>query len=213
MRRAFLFVQCYIFCGEREVTTARHSLTSVDKEIKKNLFRLDLIDIDSPERIIIILMNDDLLSCPAKGSRSSLDKSIHSGRLDLVLGAAGKPEELPGEFGSSLYRYFNAFQVFVIGMFWAGVYAYQGYPSLNAHEQVVKIMGDATGQGSNCFHLLRMAELSCEFFLLIIGADLIRNVATDPHNEGWSSFGVPEHRASIVQCYIRSVLSLQPVFE
>ena len=38
---------------------------------------------------------------------------------------------------------------------------HQGCIPLNSHENVIEVMGDATGQRSNGFHLLCLLELSC----------------------------------------------------
>jgi hypothetical protein len=81
------------------------------------------------------------------------------GRPHLVFPAAGEPQDLPCQLGSAHDRFFDIFQVGHVAVVGLLVEHDQGDVSLNAHQQVVEIMGDAPGQGADGLHLLGLPGL------------------------------------------------------
>src|SRR4030042_2584211 len=110
-------------------------------------------------------MNMNLFSRPAEQIQSPADKRIDVRRLDFILPPAGASKKLFGQLCTGPDLLLDAFKFVVMGIMGVHIQEYQRGVSLNAHKQIIKIMGDTTGQGSYRLHLLRLQELDLHFLL------------------------------------------------
>ena len=104
-------------------------------------------------------MDGDLLAGPAKGFCRLFYMTGQIYGLDLIVALAGIPQQLAGEAGATLDLLFDVLQSFGCRVVGIDFHFHQGKVSLDYRQQVVEIVGNPTGQGSNGFHFLSMLQL------------------------------------------------------
>ena len=100
----------------------------------------------------------DLLLGAPEHVDAVLDQGVQVGRQDFVFSAAGQPQQLPGELGGAADMLLDAFEMLVIRLADLAFHEQQRSPALNAHQQVVEIMGDAGRQGADGLHFLGLLQ-------------------------------------------------------
>ena len=98
-----------------------------------------------------------------------LDELVQVNGFDLVAAPAGKSEELPGQIRCAPDDIFNGLEVVHVGMQGIDIHQHEGGSPLDAHEEIVEVMRDTAGQGSNGLQLVRLSQVGLETFS---GADV-----------------------------------------
>ncbi len=164
-----------VFCVESdvlgldvEVPTVRHGLPGVHIEIEKCLPYLSLVTFHGPQVFMVLSVNSNLPLGAAKHSVLVFDEGVKVNGPDLVLAAARKPQQFPGQLHGILYVLFNAFQMLVVGMGRVLVHHHHGGSTLNPHQNIVEIVCNASGQCPDGFHLLGLDQFCLKILPLLL---------------------------------------------
>jgi len=160
-----IFVHDLVLRFEMQIPAGGHGLRGIDKQIHQNLFDLLRIDFRGPQRIFEMMMNLDFLFGSADGLGRLTDQVIEVHAFDFMLAAAGKAEQLLGEPRAADDQLFDRADVFAIGIAGAKIQKRKRGMALNAHEQIVEIMRDASRQRADGFHFLRLQKPHLRLFL------------------------------------------------
>ena len=77
----------------------------------------------------------------------------------------GKSQQLFGKSGPAFDLLFDAFKFFMQVMLPPKIMKQKRHISLDPHENIVKIVGDASGEGADGFHFLRLQQLRLQIGL------------------------------------------------
>ena len=97
------------------------------------------------------------------------DHLIEAGGFDHIFAAAGKAQELLGQFGGTVHAPFDAGHFLKMRITWFEVEHHQRNISLDPHEQVVEIMGNPAGEGPYGLHFFGLLEF---FFQPLLFGDV-----------------------------------------
>ncbi|OPY05286.1 MAG: hypothetical protein A4E67_02010 [Syntrophaceae bacterium PtaB.Bin038] len=174
---------------------ARHGLLCVDVEIDEDLLDLHLVDLDGPDVALERLVDRDVLAGLPEGVRGLLDDVVEVAGLDLVTAAAGERQELVGEVGAALDLLLDALEPPVGRVVGLCLREHQRRVALDAHEDVVEGVRDASGQRGHGLHVLRVEQFGLHLLEVrdvLVGHELLA-VAEDHHAGVHDPVGAAPH--------------------
>ncbi len=142
-----------------------HGIRSIDIQIEKNLFHLPRVGFHDKGACRWIEIDGDLLTGSAESFRRFFNMACQIHGLNLIVALAGVSQQLAGEPGPALDLLFDVQQPFGRGVSGIDFHFHQGKVSLDNRKQIVEVVCNSTGQGSDGLHFLGMLQLVFkEFF-------------------------------------------------
>ena len=77
----------------------------------------------------------------------------------MIFAPAGKAQQLSGQLGAILHIGFDIFYLLIVGMTVFRLQTHQRGISLNSHEYIIEVMGNAARQGADRLHFLGLLDL------------------------------------------------------
>src|SRR5262249_23670702 len=160
---------------------AVHRITSIDAEVEKNLLQLDAVS--NHRRDLVehhLKLEGGGHGRPDQRARFG-DELGHRGGLSLSTPPTAEGEELLDEVPCALRRRLCSLEVVSELRVPDGFRALAGEHDVAEHprEDVIEVMRDSGGHGTDCLHLLRLPQLHFELQALLLGGFLLRDVARD----------------------------------
>ena len=152
--RRFRFGQFHGFRNDRQGTPLGHRLPGVHKKVEQNLFDLTFVGLDGSDGLFQIGVDRDLFLGAAKGGEGACDEMIEVDGADFILTLAGEAQQAMRQFHSSLQVALDFPELTGERVLLRKVVEHQTHTTLDAHQQVVEVMGDTAGQGADGFQAL-----------------------------------------------------------
>ena len=122
------------------------------------MFDLPPVDFNCPYIWRILLVDSDFLFGATEELGTLLDDFIDVGRFDLEFAPAGESKQLPCQVRTAPDYFFDCLEVLFTGIKCIHIHQHQRGAPLDSHQQIVEIMGDAAGQRTDRFKLLRLPQ-------------------------------------------------------
>ena len=173
---AIIIAQKKIFRLNENVSTFGHGVPGVEIQVYQHLLDLSPVDFNAPDIVLQGFVDNDFLAGAGEHRGTVFHDVIQTRRTQSVLAFSGKTQKLVGKIGRAHNGIFNALDVFVVRVVRFGLQPHQGYISLDAHQQVVEVMGNAAGQGADGFHFLGVDQLGLQMLFFLLGFNPFSNV-------------------------------------
>ena len=137
-----------------------HGIAGVEAQIHQHLVDLALVGLNVPQRPRSLNFHRDArIDGTAKDARDLLDGRVQIDDFQAQHGAAGEPEKLARQLGGPLSCFFGGLDHLAVRAISRQAARQKADVSQDGGEEVVEIVRDPAGQLTDCFHLLRLAEL------------------------------------------------------
>ena len=158
---SLLMVEVDVCRGQADLAAERHGVGGVDEQVEQHLLDLPGVDLHRPEARLRLAAQGDLPARLAEQGTAGGDQAVQVRHPDPVAGLPpGQAEQLPGELFSLAHVLLDVPQLFGSGRAFGQVHQQERGAALDAHEQVVEIVGNAAGQGGHGLEPLYALQLA-----------------------------------------------------
>jgi len=155
-----------VFRGDQESASGGHRVTRVDHHIQNHLLEMGAIDQRGPGGPQIEPGDDVFADQPGKNAAQFLDGAVRTQRPGPGDFLAAEGEELPGQASRALRRFDDPAGVAHMRIFLPETRLQQFSVTADHAQQIVEVVGHASGEAAQGFHFLRLKKLRFEFALL-----------------------------------------------
>jgi hypothetical protein len=148
---------------KRDDATGGHGIAGVDAQVEHDLLKLALIGEQRREPgLQINIEGHRARKCLREQSDEVAGEVVHVDRREAQLGLATEREDLADEAAGALGRAVDFAQALLQGGGRLGALLAEFGVAVDDREEVIKIVGDAAGEGAEALHFLGLAQFVFE---------------------------------------------------